>query len=131
MMTNPEYYFEGAPFESPELDAALVYLQSIGLIQGMKVWDGAIVTPRLTASGIECAERSRGSVVDHQDRQRGGGTTNNLQFHGAISGGNFAIGNHDVTQSSGGGIRSQFRMGRRVWFGDRAAASTIVRCLRM
>jgi hypothetical protein len=106
MMTTPEYYFEGAPFESPDLDAALLYLLDIGLLRGTKVMGGSVARPRLTTSGIECAERFGGSVADYQDRQRGG-TINNVQFTGPISGGNFAIGSQDVTQQTKVGVGSE------------------------
>ncbi|MEV7629386.1 hypothetical protein [Actinoplanes sp. NPDC089786] len=98
---NPAFLFEGLPISTEDLDAAVGYLESVGLITGFKVWGGVIARPRLTTpQGIDCAEQFGGSVSNYLRHQAGNnGAQNTVTFNGPVSG-NVAWDSQHVTQTA-------------------------------
>jgi hypothetical protein len=98
MVTDPDSFYEGQPFDLPDFDAALKYLLAKGLVTGQDVAEFVLLHAELTDKGIDCAENFGGSVSDYLRRSEDGGGTTNVNFHGPVSGA-IALGNRDVTQT--------------------------------
>jgi hypothetical protein len=99
MLTHPDSYYEGEPFDLADFDHALKYLLAKDLVTGRDVAEFVLSYAELTDKGIDCVENFGGSVSDYLRRgEDGGGTTHNVNFHAPVSG-PIAWGNRDVTQT--------------------------------
>ncbi|MEU0962642.1 hypothetical protein ACIBSS_33625 [Micromonospora aurantiaca] len=93
--------WEGLRFTDVEVQDAAEYLSAKGLITGIEVAElRGPVRAEITTDGIDCATDWKGKVADYLRDQKGYGPTINHGpvFHGVSQGGQFAWGNHDVTQ---------------------------------
>jgi hypothetical protein len=98
MLADSGSLYEGQPFDMADLEAALSYLFSKGLITGVEVADFVLLHAELTDKGIDCAEHFGGSVSDYILRgQNAAAVTHNVNFNAAVSG-PVAWGNRDVSQ---------------------------------
>ncbi|MFD5547539.1 hypothetical protein ACFWJQ_12485 [Streptomyces goshikiensis] len=71
------------PFSLREVEHSVTYLNSVGLIRGMRVdQSNHLFSPSLTAKGIECAESEK-SVSDFLNPPASGGPTFNVRVDGS------------------------------------------------
>jgi len=100
MLTDPDGLYEGQPFDVADLEAALSYLHSKGLVTGVEVAEFVLLHVELTDKGIDCAEHFGGSVSDYilRGQDTASTVTHNVNFHSAVSG-PVAWGNRDVSQT--------------------------------
>jgi hypothetical protein len=90
--------FEGAPFTPGDVADALQYLDEKHLIDGLR-GDDTVMTAWLTATGQDCVDLFGGSVGEYVRRNERGGTVNNGNFHGPVSG-NVGWQNQSLTQTA-------------------------------
>jgi hypothetical protein len=96
LMSDPDFFFEGRPLGPRDVGTALSSLQNQCLVTGNRVHETALLGARLTPDGLHRFSRMRGDVPNSNSD---GMTTNNINFHGPVSG-NVAWSNQSVSQSA-------------------------------
>jgi hypothetical protein len=91
-------HFEGAPFTPGDVADALQYLDEKDLIDVLR-GDDTVMTAWLTAAGQDCVDLFGGSVGEYVRGDERGGTVNNVNFHGTVSG-NVGWQNQTLTQTA-------------------------------
>ena len=89
--------WEGTPITREEVSKATTHLRERGFIKGTAVLGGGVPRPIITADGELYADRGV-SVRDQFEARVPANTTNNITFHGNVTG-NVAAGSTHVTQS--------------------------------
>ncbi len=89
--------WQGEPITDEEVAKATKNLKERGFIKGSSAMGGGVVRPMITAEGELHADRGV-SVRDTFDARVPANTTNNITFHGNVTG-NVAAGSTNVTQS--------------------------------
>ncbi|MFI0876418.1 hypothetical protein ACH4TM_18720 [Streptomyces parvus] len=94
--------FLGQPFGSREIELAVEYLYSAGLISGVRVnQSGHMLSPSLSVRGIECAESEK-TVSEFLNPSVSSGPTFNVRVDGSQ---NVVVGTQsDFTQNNASGI---------------------------
>ncbi|MFH9471224.1 hypothetical protein ACH4LT_28750 [Streptomyces clavifer] len=94
--------FLGQPYRGREVELAVEYLRSVGLIRGLQVDQSShLFSPSLTARGIDCAESEK-TVSDFLNPPAAGGATFNVRVDGSQ---NVVVGTQsDFTQNNTSGI---------------------------
>jgi len=103
MIADPRYLYEAWPFTAADLHTAVTYLVNTDLVRGIGTFGGRVARPQLTTKGIDCAEQFGGSVSSYLRPSTSGGTQNNVNFNGAVSG-NVAWDAEQVTQTANTGL---------------------------
>lgn len=89
--------WHGEPITDEEVAKATSHLKDRGFLTGTSAWGAGVIRPVITAEGELYADR-RVSVRDSFDARVPANTTNNITFHGNVTG-NVAAGSTNVTQS--------------------------------
>ncbi|MGX4695544.1 hypothetical protein [Streptomyces sp. JNUCC 63] len=97
ILTSDESLFEGDRLTPSELDRAAAYLDSKGLIKGIKVSDReGPVRAEITPEGQDCVEHYDGDISAYERRNSSGNTTFNI----GENTGNIAANSRDFTMNA-------------------------------
>ncbi|MFJ9173761.1 hypothetical protein [Streptomyces sp. NPDC102360] len=72
MINDPQVHFYGDALTSDEVGRAFSYLLEQSMVKGRRAFGGDVITPRVTARGIECVESGK-TVADFTNPQHSGG----------------------------------------------------------
>ena len=101
LLSSPLAIFEGDVLTVDDVDGALVYLERKHMVDGSHVEEkDAVLHPRLTDRGIDCAEQFDGSVSEYVRASEGGTGNNTVNFYGDVTGSNVGWNSRQITQTA-------------------------------